>query len=72
MPSHKVFYNYVKDRGSGEAELYDLSSDLGETRNLAREKPQVVTELRKLADEFQWPEKLFDNTIGLPKAKLDK
>lgn len=72
LPSHKVFYNYVKDRGSGEAELYDLSSDLGETRNLAREKPQVVTELRKLADEFQWPEKLFDNTIGLPKAKLDK
>jgi hypothetical protein len=29
-------------RGSGELELYDLSSDVGETRNLAKEHPDVV------------------------------
>jgi len=49
--------------------LYDLSSDVGETRNLAKEKPEVVAELLKLAETFQWPEKLFDSAIALPKAK---
>jgi hypothetical protein len=29
----------------------------------------VVAELLKLSQSFEWPEKLFDNTIGLPKAK---
>jgi len=68
LPNHKVFYNYIKDRGSGEVELYDVKSDDGETKNLAKEKPEIVAELMNLAEAFQWPEKLFDNTIALPKA----
>jgi arylsulfatase A-like enzyme len=69
LPNHKVFYGYVKDRGSGELELYDLRSDVGETRNVATDFPEVVTDLLKLAQSFEWPEKLFDNAIALPKTK---
>ncbi len=34
-------------RGKRPVELYDLSADLGETRNLAKEKPDVAEELVK-------------------------
>ena len=43
-----VFGNHklVKARGgSGDWELYDLAADLGETKNLAAEKPAVAKEL---------------------------
>jgi arylsulfatase A-like enzyme len=69
LPNHKVFYGYVKDRGSGELELYNLQNDIGEKQNLAKEHPDVVADLLKLSQSFEWPQKLFDNTIGLPKAK---
>jgi arylsulfatase A-like enzyme len=72
LPDHKVFYGYVKDRGSGGLELYNLKDDLGETKNLAREHPKVVEELLTLSQSFDWPEKLFDNSIGLPKGKKGK
>ncbi|MDO8541570.1 MAG: sulfatase [Opitutaceae bacterium] len=35
-----------------EPELYDLSQDIGETRNVAAQHPEVVTRLAKLAREF--------------------
>lgn len=38
--------------GSGEAELYDLGQDLGETKNLARERPDKTAELQARLDEF--------------------
>ena len=72
LANHKVFYGYVKDRGSSELELYNLESDLGETKNLAKEQPAVVDELMQLARSYEFPEKLFDATIGLPKAKKGK
>jgi arylsulfatase A-like enzyme len=72
LPDHKVYYNYVKDKGSNELELYNLETDIGETRNVAKANPSVVAELQKLAQSFQWPEKLFDNSIGLPKGKKTK
>ncbi len=31
----------------GSIELYDLSTDLGERRDLARERPEVAAELRQ-------------------------
>jgi arylsulfatase A-like enzyme len=68
LPNHKVFYGYVKDRGSGEVELYNLQNDIGEKQNVAMEHPDVVAVLLKLSQSFEWPQKLFDNTIGLPKA----
>jgi hypothetical protein len=61
-----VFYTYVKDRGSNEAELYQLENDIGESRNVAKENPEVVERMMALAKSFSWPEKLFDPAIGLP------
>lgn len=38
--------------GSDRFELYDLKDDLGETKNLAAERPQVVRELNELLTAF--------------------
>jgi arylsulfatase A-like enzyme len=72
LPNHKVFYGYVKDRGSGELELYNLQTDLGEKKNVAKEHPDVVADLLKVSESFEWPAKLFDNMIGLPKGNKTK
>ncbi len=67
LPDRKKFYGYVDDRGSGEVELYDLNADIGETKNLAEEQPEVVAALLKHTQAFPWPETLVEHTIGLPK-----
>ncbi len=74
LPGLKTFYGYVKDKGSKEIELYDLATDVGEQKNVAKEQPQVVAELLKLAKSFKPPKKLGDNRIypkrpTKPKAK---
>ena len=69
LPSRKKFYGYVDDKGSGEAELYNLEADIGETTNLAGQHPQTVERLRKLARSFPWPKKLPATRIGLPRPK---
>ena len=51
LPNRSVFYGYVKDRGSQETELYDLETDIGETRNLALKHPGIVEELLALTKE---------------------
>ena len=66
LPDRKVFYGYVKDKGSKEAELYNLDNDLGEKHNVAAEHPEIVAELTKLTKTFKWPEKLYPPVIGLP------
>ena len=63
-----MFYDYVKDRGSNEAELYDLEADSGETRTLVRENPAVVERLSALARSFEWPAKLPETYSAFPKA----
>ena len=68
LPNRTVFYTYVKDRGSNEPELYHLDRDIGETRNVARDHPEVVARLTRLAQSYAWPEKLLDPGIGLPGA----
>ena len=60
LPNRKNYYGYVKDTGSNEIELYDLKSDIGEKRNLAKQHPDVVEDLLKLARAFKWPDKLPD------------
>ncbi|MFM7743370.1 MAG: sulfatase/phosphatase domain-containing protein, partial [Verrucomicrobiota bacterium] len=51
------------DDGSDDLELYDLKNDLGERRNLAMEKPEIVKELNGLLDGF-----LKDTEAVIPKA----
>ena len=63
LANRKNYYGYVKDKGSNEMELYDLKSDIGEKRNLANKHPEVVAELLRLANAFQWPAKLPDTGI---------
>jgi arylsulfatase A-like enzyme len=50
------------DDGSDQFELYDLKADLGETKNLATEKPALVRELAALLDGF-----LKDTEAVIPK-----
>ena len=50
-------------------ELYDLDADVGETRNVAGQHPEVVEQMVQHAQAFQWPERLFEPAIGLPPSK---
>lgn len=50
-------------RGAPPVQLYDLASDLGETRNLAHAKPEVVVEMLALM------EKLVNDGRSTPGAK---
>jgi hypothetical protein len=50
------------DDGSDDLELYDLKNDLGERRNLAKEKPELVKELNGLITDF-----LKDTEAVVPK-----
>jgi arylsulfatase A-like enzyme len=69
LANRKNYYGYVKDRGSNETELYDLKSDIGEKRNVARQHPQVVEELLGLVRAFQWPAKLPGTDITAKRKK---
>ena len=49
---HNV-YGYARDRKREEAEeLYDLDADIGETKNLAADNPELITELKQLMDKI--------------------
>ncbi len=75
LPDLKVHYGYVKDKGSGKLELYDLEADLGERTNLADDKPEIVAELQKLAQAFVPPKTSLDNQaidIRGPKKRRTK
>lgn len=50
LPGLKNLRNWPElDRGTQEAELYDLEADIGETRNLAADHPDVVQRLTEAA-----------------------
>jgi arylsulfatase A-like enzyme len=55
------FYARNED-GSDDLELYDLKNDLGERRNLAKEKPELVKEFNGLITDF-----LKDTEAVIPK-----
>jgi arylsulfatase A-like enzyme len=71
LPNRKNYYNYVKDTGSNEMELYDLKSDIGEKRNVAGLHPEVVEQLLDLVRAFQWPASLPDTNI-IPRKNNSK
>jgi len=66
LPNRKVFHSYVKDRGTNDPELYQLETDIGEAKNVAKENPAVVERLLAFSRSFQWPENLFESQISLP------
>jgi arylsulfatase A-like enzyme len=47
-------------------ELYDLASDIGEKKNVAKDHPEVVAELRRLAEGFR--KEFGDAAQGVPIA----
>ena len=61
-------------------ELYNLADDLGETRNLAEEKPELVREMRRELDawrrdvgaEMMRPNPDYDPTVQMPTKKRKK
>ena len=48
-------YGYVDDKGPGVDELFDLSTDMGEQRNLAEQYPEIVERLKKRMND-NWSE----------------
>ena len=72
VANRENYYNYVKDRGTNETELYDLESDVGEKNNLAKERPEIVSEMSELVKAFQWPEKLPGLNINIEKKNSAK
>ena len=69
LPNRKTFYGYVDDKGSKAIELYDLNSDIGETKNSAEDHPKIVEQMLKHARAFRWPEKLIQPRIRLAPRK---
>jgi len=51
LPLEAKWQNFSGKTKTSPAELYDLEIDLGETRNLAREHPNVMTRLLALAQK---------------------
>ena len=59
---YKLLYYHVTE----EVELYDLKIDIGETTNLAEEKPEIAKEL--LADLKAW---LVETDAEMPRRTAD-
>ncbi len=49
LPLEAKWRNFRGDTTASEAQLYDLKTDIGETKNLARQYPEIVTRLLSLA-----------------------
>jgi hypothetical protein len=56
--------------GKGEPELYDLAADIGESKNIAAEHPQVVKELVTAIAE--WEKGTMAPTFESPKGGAPK
>jgi arylsulfatase A-like enzyme len=69
LPGRKKFYGYVKDKGTQQAELYDLESDIGESKDQAGANPKIVKELLAYAKTLKLPKVPYDERIGLQRKK---
>jgi len=65
LPDRQTFYNYVDDKGSGQIELYDLDSDIGETANVAGKNSEIVQQLLEKIRDFKWPQEMQEHRISL-------
>ncbi|MFP6866279.1 MAG: hypothetical protein VCA35_10100, partial [Roseibacillus sp.] len=51
LPKSKLRYSYARDPQFPEAELYNLAKDIGESKNVAAEHPEIVARLSAMAKE---------------------
>jgi len=65
LPGRKKFYGYVKDKGTQQAELYDLEADIAEAKDLAKTHPKVIEDLLGHARSLRLPEKPYDTRIRI-------
>ena len=72
LPNRRKFYGYVDDKGSNEAELYDLEADIGEKHNLAKKHPEIVQELTEYAAALPLPNGPYDERIVLERRRRGK
>ncbi len=57
----------IRPRGSNQFELYDLSTDISESNNIADEHPDILNRLKALAEEAHTPPRLgevYDESLG--------
>lgn len=53
LKSRHNVYGYARDRKREEVEeLYDLDADIGETKNLAADNPELIAELKQLMEKI--------------------
>ncbi len=67
----------AKAKGLPDTQLYDLRADIGETKNLVAEQPEVVAGLKALLERYitngrSTPGPKQSNDIGVDFAKADK
>ncbi len=65
MSDRRQHYGYLQDKGTKQFELYDLANDIGEKKDLAQEKPEIVLELKRHASSIPHPDALPDDRIAL-------
>lgn len=56
-------YGYIDDKGSGQAELYNLRDDIGEQNNLAESHPEIVQQLMEHLETIELPDEPYDDRI---------
>jgi arylsulfatase A-like enzyme len=65
LADRKKHYGYVKDKGSSEAELYNLGRDISESMNHANAQQAMVDELTAYAKQLPIPDAPYDERIGI-------
>jgi arylsulfatase A len=65
LPERKKFYGYVKDKGSQQAELYNLDRDIAESSDEADDHGAMVKELTAYAQKLPLPNTPYDERIGI-------
>jgi arylsulfatase A-like enzyme/CubicO group peptidase (beta-lactamase class C family) len=65
LPDRQKHYGYVDDKGSQQAELYNLEADIGESRNLAEERREKVKDLLAHAESLPLPSEPYDDRIRI-------
>jgi arylsulfatase A-like enzyme len=59
----------VRNRANASFELYDLSADIAEERDLAKEKPDIMAKIEAICRQARTPERKYDP--GPPESAAD-